>query len=194
MISVLLFGLLWWSSQHPYNRETGYNNVLGCNRTILTPKTTTAYSGQFGSRTPTFNVRRDSVASILVISSCFHFQLGELLMPTTCPGWRWACRAAESLSASSWTWFLNSFGERSRAWELFVVSISHLAMGQLSSCQATYHGRQVGLITFLLQIFHIWQLAIGNYFWKGSVQFDAKWNSPLTKLSLSQSSVHTPYL
>ena len=28
MISVLIFGFLWWSSEHPDNRETGYSNVL----------------------------------------------------------------------------------------------------------------------------------------------------------------------
>ena len=28
MISVLIFGFLWWSSQHPDNRETGHSNVL----------------------------------------------------------------------------------------------------------------------------------------------------------------------
>ena len=28
MIYVLIFGFLWWSSQHPDNRETGYSNVL----------------------------------------------------------------------------------------------------------------------------------------------------------------------
>ena len=29
MISILTLGSLYWSSQHPINRETGYSNVLG---------------------------------------------------------------------------------------------------------------------------------------------------------------------